>query len=82
MLDSKYFDNVYAEVKRSTNVKRSLNHRKKKLVNRRTQTYLRELLQIEGEPQYDSDMEVVFKDELEFEGKDYVQNLINAVIEG
>ena len=31
--------------------------RKKKMVNRRTQTYLRELLQLEGEELQDSDME-------------------------
>lgn len=54
--------------------------RKVKTVSRRTQTYLRELLTLEGEMLQDSDMEVLMEEEAEIEG-DYAQNLIMGVIE-
>jgi hypothetical protein len=56
------------------------NKKKVKTVSRRTQTYLRELLTLEGEEQIDSDMEVLMEDEAEIEDT-YAKNLINNVIE-
>ena len=50
------------------------------MVNRRTQTYLRELLQVEGEPLQDSDMEVIMEDDPEIE-ENYTKGLIEGVID-
>lgn len=70
-------DNVYTNVK----VEDPDNTRKKvKTVSRRTQTYLRELLTLEGEDLQESDMEVLMEEEAEIEG-DYAANLISNVIE-
>ena len=55
--------------------------RKKKMVNRRTQTYLRELLQLEGEELQDSDMEVIMEEEVEIHDQ-YTKGLINGVLDG
>ncbi len=49
------------------------------MINRRTQTYLRELLQI-GDDLIDSDFEVNMENEIEIE-QDYAQGLINNVID-
>jgi len=43
---------------------------KKKMVSRRTQTYLRELLNIEGEELHDSEMEIILEEDAEIE-QDY-----------
>ena len=37
------------------------------MVNRRTQTYLRELLQLDGEELQDSDMEVMLEEDVEID---------------
>lgn len=47
VLEDAQKDNVYAEVKQE--IGKTQHQKKKKLVNRRTQTYLRELLQLDGE---------------------------------
>ena len=67
-LEEKYKDNCYFEVK---NDKRYMQNshvhiRKKKLINRRTQTYLRELLN-QGDELMDSDFEVNMENEIEIE---------------
>ena len=49
MLDDKYFDNCYAAPKKVNLRAKKGYTRKKKMVNRRTQTYLRELLKVENE---------------------------------
>lgn len=54
--------------------------KKVKTVSRRTQTYLRELLTVEGEEIQESDMEVLMEEEAEIEDT-YAMNLINNVIE-
>jgi len=51
------------------------------LVNRRTQTYLRELLQLDGEDMQDSDMEIVMEEEAEIDDQ-YTKGIIKDVIEG
>ena len=53
----------------------------KKLVNRRTQTYLRELLWLEGEEKLDSDLEIIMEDDIDL-SDGFVGNLINGVIDG
>ncbi len=50
LIDDKYFDNCYAVPKKISLKTKKQHIRKKKMVNRRTQTYLRELLLVEGEP--------------------------------
>lgn len=55
--------------------------KRKKMVSRRTQTYLRELLNMEGEDMHESDMEVVMEEELELDGG-FAKGLINGVIDG
>lgn len=54
---------------------------KVKTVSRRTQTFLRELLQVDIEEVNDSEMEVLMDDEAEIQ-PEYAGNLINTVIEG
>lgn len=49
------------------------------MVNRRTQTYLRELLQLEDENLQDSDMEVVLEEDIEIDDC-YTKNIIQGVI--
>ena len=51
------------------------------MVNRRTQTYLRELLQLDEEEPQDSDMEIVLEEEAEIDDQ-FAQGLINGVIDG
>jgi hypothetical protein len=82
ILDERYRNNCGAEVKRIVPVgKGQQPHvRKKKMVNRRTQTYLRELLQLRGEPLQDSDMEIVMEEEAEIDDQ-YTKGLINGVID-
>jgi hypothetical protein len=70
-------DNVYTNVKVEDP---DCTRRKVKTVSRRTQTYLRELLTLEGEELQESDMEVLMEEEAELEG-DYAADLINGVIE-
>jgi len=70
-------DNVYTNVKE---VDPDNQKRKVKTVSRRTQTYLRELLTLDGEELQESDMEVLLEEEAEIEG-DYAANLIKDVIE-
>lgn len=55
--------------------------KKKKTVSRRTQTYLRELLMMEGDELGDSDMEVVLDDDAEVEST-LAKGLIEGVIDG
>jgi hypothetical protein len=54
--------------------------RKVKTVSRRTQTYLRELLQVEGEEVHESDMEVLIEEEAEID-YDFAKGLIKNVID-
>ena len=49
------------------------------MVNRRTQTYLRELLQIDGEDLQDSDMEVLLEENMEIDDN-FTRNIIAGVI--
>lgn len=70
-------DNVYTDVKPKDLKKEK---RKVKTVSRRTQTYLRELLTLDGEELQESDMEVLMEEEAEIE-QDYAAGLINDVIE-
>ena len=79
VLEDAQKDNVYAEVKQD--VGKTQHQKKKKLVNRRTQTYLRELLQLDGEDMQDSDMEIVMEEEAEIDDQ-YTKGIIKDVIEG
>jgi hypothetical protein len=45
------------------------------MINRRTQTYLRELLQLEEEKLQDSDMEIIMEEEAEIDDQ-YTKSLI------
>lgn len=71
MLDERYKDNCYADVKPSAAeiaARSAGKHvRKKKLVNRRTQTYLRELLWLEGEEIMEADQVVLMEEEPEID---------------
>ena len=49
------------------------------MINRRTQTYLRELLQLDGEEVQDSDMEIVLEEDVEIDDQ-FTKQLINGVI--
>ena len=49
-------------------------------MSRRTQTYLRELLQVEGEEVHESDMEVLMEEEAEIDF-DFAKGLIDNVID-
>ena len=72
-------DNVYADCKPPEVNKNAV---RKKTVSRRTQTYLRELLQHEGENDMrDSDLEIVLEDEAELD-QDFTTNLIDTVLDG
>ena len=71
-------DNCYAEPK-APDV--SKEQKRKKTVSRRTQTYLRELLQMDGEDLAESDLEIILEDEVELE-QDYAKDLIDSVIDG
>ena len=79
VLEDSQKDNVYAEVKPET--PKTQHQKKKKLVNRRTQTYLRELLQLDGEDIQDSDMEIVMEEEAEIDDQ-YTKGIIKDLIEG
>jgi hypothetical protein len=69
---------VYTEVAtRSVEIPRI----KVKTVSRRTQTYLRELLQVDAEELHESDMEVLMEEEAEIQA-DFAHSLINNVIDG
>jgi len=70
-------DNVYTETKP---VLDAFEKRKIKTVSRRTQTYLRELLQVEGEEVHESDLEVLMEEEAELD-YDYAKIIISNVIE-
>lgn len=70
-------DNVYNEVKKQDPLKLL---KKPKTVSRRTQTYLRELLQVEGEDLQESDMEIVMDEAAEID-ETYAVDLISKVIQ-
>jgi hypothetical protein len=70
-------DNVYKEVKKEDPLKLL---KKPKTVSRRTQTYLRELLQVEGENLQESDMEIVMDEAAEID-ETYAVDLISKVIQ-
>ena len=70
-------DNVYADTKP---VLDAFAKRKVKTVSRRTQTYLRELLQVEGEEVHESEMEVLMEEEAELD-YDFAKGLIANVID-
>jgi len=70
-------DNVYADTKP---VLDPFAKRKVKTVSRRTQTYLRELLQVEGEEVHESEMEVLMEEEAELD-YDFAKGLIAKVID-
>jgi hypothetical protein len=71
-------DNVFAECRAPD---KSKDERKKKTVSRRTQTYLRELLMMDGpDALQDSDMEVVLDDDAEIDNN-YTKGLIDGVLD-
>ena len=70
-------DNVYTETKPILD---PFAKRKVKTVSRRTQTYLRELLKVEGEEAHESDMEVLMEEEAEIDF-DFAKGLIEKVID-
>ena len=70
-------DNVIAEVKKEIPHEEK---KKVKTVSRRTQTYLRELLHVDGEEIHESDMEVLMEDEAEID-YDFAHDLIEKVID-
>ena len=80
IIEERYRDNCGVEVKKIIPPGKQPHVRKKKMVNRRTQTYLRELLQLRGEPLQDSDMEIVMEEEAEIDDQ-YTKGLINGVID-
>ena len=71
-------DNVYTEVVVRLDI---LVKPKVKTVSRRTQTYLRELLNVDAEELHESEMEVLMEEEAEIQ-PDYAHSLINNVIDG
>lgn len=72
-------DNCYREVKPPQKASKTF-VRKKKMVNRRTQTYLRELLWVEGEDVLDSDQEVILEEDCELD-ENFTKGLIDGVID-
>lgn len=75
-------DNVIAEVKPRQD---PYQRRKVKTVSRRTQTYLRELLVVDGEEAHESDMEVIMEDAAEIDfnfAHDLVENVIHNISSG
>lgn len=72
-------DNCYREVKPPQKVTKTF-VRKKKMVNRRTQTYLRELLWVEGEDVLDSDQEIIMEEDCELD-ENFTKGLIAGVID-
>lgn len=83
-MDELYKDNCYKSVKPREEVSK-LHTRKKKMVNRRTQTYLRELLCIKNgdvkrKENEGSDMEVVMEEEAEIDDQ-YTKGLIQGIID-
>ena len=50
------------------------------MVNRRTQTYLRELLWVDGEDVLDSDQEIILEEDCELD-EDFTKGLIAGVID-
>lgn len=74
-----FIDNVYAECRPPEKEKEII---RKKMVSRRTQTYLRELLQLEGEDVLaESDLEIVMEEEAEIDNE-FAKDLIDNVIDG
>lgn len=71
-------DNVYAECKPADKTKET---KRKKTISRRTQTYLRELLMMDGDTLQDSDLEVILDDEAQID-LGFAQGLIDGVIDG
>lgn len=67
---------MYTEKKRTLD---PFAKRKVKTVSRRTQTYLRELLHVQGEEVNESDMEVLMEEEAEID-IDFAKGLIDKVI--
>lgn len=76
IIEQKYKDNVYKEVKIEKIIPSKVHVRKKKMLNRRTQTYLRELLWAEGEELMDSDQEVILDEEIDID-PNFVKKLNN-----
>lgn len=77
LADGEYLiDNCGKEVR---NKVKEETQRPKKMISRRTQTYLRELLQLEGFEQNDSEQSIIMDDDAEIDDT-YAQNLINNVI--
>lgn len=72
-------DNCYREVKPPQKATKTF-VRKKKMVNRRTQTYLRELLWVEGEDVLDSDQEIILEEDCELD-ENFTKGLIAGVID-
>lgn len=84
VMDELYKDNCYTSVKPREEVSK-IHTRKKKMVNRRTQTYLRELLCIKNgdvkrKENEGSDMEVVMEEEAEIDDQ-YTKGLIQGIID-
>lgn len=71
-------DNVYTEV---ATVYLTKPKPKVKTVSRRTQTFLRELLQVDAEELHESDMEILMEEEAEIQ-PEYAIGLINTIIDG
>lgn len=71
-------DNVYTEV---ATVYLTKPKPKVKTVSRRTQTFLRELLQVDAEELHESDMEILMEEEAEIQ-PEYARGLINTIIDG
>jgi hypothetical protein len=71
-------DNVYTDVARHQTKKPKL---KVKTVSRRTQTFLRELLQVDVDSVHDSEMEVLLEDEAEID-EDFAKFMIKNVVDG
>jgi hypothetical protein len=79
MIEQKYKDNCYAEPKEEENPAFKNMAKRKKMVNRRTQTYLKELLMLDGEDAMDSDMEIMLEEDIEIDDK-YTRAIIDGVI--
>lgn len=74
--DEYLLDNVGKEVKK---VIQNEIIKPKKMVSRRTQTYLRELLQLDGFDQNDSEQSIIMDDDAEIDDA-YTKGLISNVI--
>ena len=80
MQELRYFNNCYAEPKPIDVPDRTFK-RKKRLIHRRTQTYLRELLWKPGEEVFESNQVIELGDEPEVE-QAYATGLVQGVIDG